>query len=695
MPPLPPPSSQRPNKLSRETGSVRLRLVKYDEASLKLVKKNENIVDDSFKRKQKHRRSQEEVNMTEYTKSSPIRIRRSVIDEPKRATFRAGQSTAVQEVRARLLAHRNVMTQKRLGGTQSMLTPQIKSVANDKKHGKNDKPYKAEGNTVLDAEQGWEMRGSGASSGYDSTGSTSAVSLKPLKSSSANQAFSSSTSGYKQQTESSGEKVKSLNECLQQWQLKAIPRILCSDATIRELHKLVTTPVPSGEILKCQIEVINHLDASRPFYVMTMPLLPGPAENELKKISRSEEQRPYVIQHEKRIAIMTGKKCGSSMRPHFVISLDPDDFTENLNSKCSKWYFGKLKHASKNCSADWHKDESGNSNRKISVQRQNKGLTLLSSTDFRYVLYDRGYDPRKHARRTKGILSRVRLFGQQGAKKWSKNAKKTGSSIRKVKELSVERKSESGPGSESGSQYSAYSYDDETYDYDSSDSTHWEGSEEQESGSPESGKQPFEMKTDADRSPTPDDSFWEMKPRKERLSVQVSCDSSVPALLQMSVMIPKIALTHSLAIDHSFIRSVLLQKLSAKERARDAKKALHVDEGRFEHCRKLVDQRVTMLLSKTDKKQKRPSIAKLVRYPVAPSVKNYELSRYVIHPGCKIKEDTETFPTTGLARIGAKRFFIVAQEPLTLYQAFATALARIDATKSYNSSVRRKVLRKR
>ena len=173
---------------------------------------------------------------------------------------------------------------------------------------------------------------------------------------------------------------------------------MCTDETIKELHELVNTPVPKGEILQSQIEIVTHIDASRPYFVLTMPLYTsekkeGGGHGEIASSTKeadSSKLQSFEMNPEKRIAIITAKKCGSSIKPHFVLTLEPEDFTAKLSDKPSKWYFGKLKYGK----VFNTRNGSLYISEKTRPWRSHKTRRKFRSRA-QFILYDRGYNPKK------------------------------------------------------------------------------------------------------------------------------------------------------------------------------------------------------------------------------------------------------------------------------------------------------------
>ena len=110
------------------------------------------------------------------------------------------------------------------------------------------------------------------------------------------------------------------------WQENTVPRALCASESIAEMHKLVTCPVPEGEVIKCQIERIGNGE-SKDYYSLTIPITQ-------KDTPRERRLAVMLAQKKKTIARMGSSK--------YVLSLEHEDMYRP-RSKRSNWYFGKLK----------------------------------------------------------------------------------------------------------------------------------------------------------------------------------------------------------------------------------------------------------------------------------------------------------------------------------------------------------------
>lgn len=81
--------------------------------------------------------------------------------------------------------------------------------------------------------------------------------------------------------------------------------------------------------------------------------------------------------------------------------------------------------------------------------------------------------------------------------------------------------------------------------------------------------------------------------------------------------------------------------------------------------------------------KKRPAMSQESRFPVAPSVKNFEVSRHPVN--------ADSTPDMGLVRVGKERFFVVVRHPFSPFEAFGTAISRFDSVSTYRSVISRKL----
>eukprot|EP00924_Labyrinthula_sp_SR-Ha-C_P001256 snap_masked-scaffold_7-processed-gene-18.31-mRNA-1 protein AED:1.00 eAED:1.00 QI:0/-1/0/0/-1/1/1/0/484 len=407
-----------------------------------------------------------------------------------------------------------------------------------------------------------------------------------------------------------------LEKAFQEWQLKAVPRVLSSEDTIERLHELVNIPVPAGDLVRCQIEIINHIDSARPFYVLTLPSQPEVTD----------------LANEKRVAVITAKKSGISLRYQYLLTLEPEDYLTE-DTKRSKWFFGKIKVKKK---------------------------TIGTSKVLQYILYDRGISKKKSQKYKEALKRPLQKNTRTPKSKFlPKNFWKNKDSDG---EDASKGYSESGTYSSS---YYSYSYSDESkettsnYDTDSS----------------------FEKKMVEKK--TEEKNRWVRAGRQPLLSV-IFPVTSVKSNFQLKVS--------AMFLKNSFHKPL---ETSTKKRERRKLAAAHLEyygdvfselkerkKVGKKVIRSLKDEYVSLFNRFNSEKLKRPSISDLVRYPVAPSIKNYEIA---------LLSDSEEYPCSGLARIGAKRFFLVVKKPLSLYQAFAIAICRIDSRNSFGQKFKRNV----
>jgi len=360
------------------------------------------------------------------------------------------------------------------------------------------------------------------------------------------------------------------------WQEKAVPRQLCSKDLVEELHKLVNTPVPEGEIIKCQIERVQVSDSVREIFSLSLPI-----------VNKTNVQ-------EKRLTIMLGQKRASSRftRPHYVISLDQDDFETKCKYR-SRWYFGKLSACSGNSS-------------------------LIFNSTMQYLLFDAGMNPTK---------------------------------VLKAKQKKNDRNT---------------SEDDES-DTEEEDTTN-------------------EEKKDETKNDQGNDFFDEKRlglPRKTMASIIYPSDASSTECMQMSAMLPMEPIAEEL-----------------RENLEEDHKEAWVYSSDYnltqpstcpEEIREILERHI--LFTSIPGNRKRPKIGKHCRYPVAPSIKNYELAPCTKNTPTNFEVGLTAFDipdaTTGMARIGSKRFFMTVTHPLSIFQAFGIALSRFDATSSTGAKLTR------
>lgn len=133
-------------------------------------------------------------------------------------------------------------------------------------------------------------------------------------------------SGFKHDSISDSGGDYTLLQRFADWQENTVPRALCSDDSIAEMHELVTCPVPKGELIKCQIERIGNGE-SKDYYSLTIPI--------------TQKDTP----RERRLAVMLAQKKKTITRlgsAKYVLSLEHEDMYRP-RAKRSAWYFGKLK----------------------------------------------------------------------------------------------------------------------------------------------------------------------------------------------------------------------------------------------------------------------------------------------------------------------------------------------------------------
>lgn len=357
----------------------------------------------------------------------------------------------------------------------------------------------------------------------------------------------------------------SLEDKLGEWQMSSVPRILCTDSTIKDLHTLVNTPVPQGEILRCEIEKVAS-GTGKERFSLTIP-------NPNKGLARG-----------KAVSILIAQKCNRAFeRSKYIITLKEGDFFQSYAGR-SKWYFGKLVGVR-------------------GVKSKLKGKSL------QYILYDKGLSQKK--------LKHVQEAGFDGLKK---------------------------------------------------------------------------------------DDMFPYERRNEILSVLYSPDSNAPKTLHMTVATVKTKTRISqsnLCFDHINALNFLLNYPTGSEDSVFLTKYQTSNEFK----------KLKMFRSLSPVNNKHLSISSLARYPVAPSVKNYELVNVVqevesddngdmgMSNSCTAKlvneektsdclqKYSDEMAKTGLARIGTNRFCLVVRSPFTVYEAFAIALSRFDATKNLGARI--------
>jgi len=82
-------------------------------------------------------------------------------------------------------------------------------------------------------------------------------------------------------------------------------------------------------------------------------------------------------------------------------------------------------------------------------------------------------------------------------------------------------------------------------------------------------------------------------------------------------------------------------------------------------------------------KKKHPAMSSECRFPVAPSVKNFELAAHPVTADSK--------PQCGLVRIGKERFFTLVTHPFSPFEAFGICISKFDASNTYRAKIGRKL----
>ncbi|GBG26252.1 Tubby protein-like [Hondaea fermentalgiana] len=173
--------------------------------------------------------------------------------------------------------------------------------------------------------------------------------------------------------------------------------------------------------------------------------------------------------------------------------------------------------------------------------------------------------------------------------------------------------------------------------------------------------------------------------RKLLASVIYEDTKGIPEDLKMTVALPKMSHVPEDEVDPSMDPLKTQFKSLSKCHNFSIQERIMEDEEDLEHHPFLQAAEKTMLATHSIPmgNKKRLAISSESRFPVAPSIKNFEV--------CRAPTNASSAPELGLARIGKERFFALVRYPFSPFEAFGVCISKFDATSSYRSKLGRRM----